>query len=42
MDKKVVIRVAGLDSLLYALAWGVSMFILKEIIRESKKLREGK
>ena len=39
-NKTVLIRIAGLDSLLYALAWGVSMFVLKEIIKESKKLKE--
>lgn len=39
-NKTVLIRIAGLDSLLYALAWGVSMFVLKELIKESKKLKE--
>lgn len=39
-NKTVLIRIAGLDSLLYALAWGVGMFVLKEVIKESKKLKE--
>lgn len=43
MEKKTTtIKIAGLDALLYAVTIGVSFFIVKEVLKEVKKFREGK